>query len=357
MHKNNFDLLRLSLALTVVFGHARLIGETFKLPFTGVVFDGFIAVQCFFVISGYLIFQSWENVHSLREYVSKRVRRIYPAYLAVVVSSAFLGSFVSSLPLTEYFMSASWFKYLAANLVFLNFLQPSLPGVFLAGDDSLVNGPLWTIKIEVMFYSIVPVIAWLAAGKRKLIVFSAIYILSVIWVEYFTYLFVETGEITYHELTRQLPGQMTFFIAGGMLYYYFDFFKNHAFIISSVSVFLFATHFYYPLPWIFPMALGIIVIYVARMAPYLGNFGRFGDFSYGIYIVHYPILQTVRALNIFESEPILAFATGAFISALLAILSSHLVERPWLLSSSHYRQVAERRVSVMSMLRSSSQER
>lgn len=354
-NKNNFDFLRLALALFVILAHSRLVGQIGSLSSADLTSYGFVAVQCFFVISGFLIFQSWDNAKSLREYASKRARRIYPAYFVVVVGCVFLGGLLSTVPPAEYFGSADWFKYLVANLTFLNFLQPTLPGLFLDGDDSLVNGPLWTIKIEVMFYTAVPIIAWLAAGKRKLYVFPVIYVSSIVWVEYFRYMYEVTGNGLFLTLVRQLPGQMALFIVGGALYFYFEYFKERAPILVIGSIGLLVLNLYHPLPWIYPAALGILVIYVAQLAPYLGNFGRYGDFSYGIYILHYPILQSVRALGIFESSPALALAMGGLISVLLAYLSWHLIEKPSLLSSSHYLRATEKRHIDARTMRSSTQ--
>lgn len=353
--RNNFDFLRVALALFVILAHSRLIGQVTPFSFLSLTLAGYVAVQCFFVISGFLIFQSWDKAKTLREYTSKRVRRIYPAYFVVVVSSALLGGLLSTVPLAEYFGSVGWLKYMAANLTFLNFLQPTLPGLFVDGDDSLVNGPLWTIKVEVMFYTAVPIIAWLAAGKRRPFVFLLIYLSSVVWAEYFRYLYDVTGNDLFLTLVRQLPGQMALFVVGGALYFYFDYFKKFAPYLVITSIGVLALDLYFPLPWIYPAALGIIVIYVAQLAPYFGNFGRHGDFSYGIYILHYPILQSVRALGVFESSPMMAFAVGGLVTVLLAYVSWHLIEKPWLLSSSHYRRATETEVPDARVMQSSSQ--
>ena len=55
-------------------------------------------------------------------------------------------------------------------------------------------------------------------------------------------------------------------------------------------------HLKFGLPWVFPAALAVVVIYAAEILPYLGNFGRFGDMSYGLYIIHYPVLHVIAAL-------------------------------------------------------------
>ncbi len=337
MRLNNFDLLRLLLAIAVVFEHAYLVGlGTLRLSAYGVTFEGYTALQCFFVISGYLIFQSWDTSRSVGSYVSKRVRRIYPAYFAIVVVMAVAGVFLSSHSAQAYFTSKEWVRYLTANLLFLNFLQPTLPGVFSHSVEPVVNGPLWTIKIEVMFYMTVPFLALLRRRFNIIWIFGLIYLASVAWYQTFVHLYATTGVNMYDVLRRQLPGQMSFFVSGGLLYYYFDAFKRWAHPLALISLVLVIAHLKFGLPWLFPAALAIVVIYAAEILPYLGNFGRFGDMSYGLYIIHYPVLHIVAALALFAA-PGVSFAVGFVAAMLLAFMSWHLIEKPALLRSSHYR--------------------
>lgn len=337
MHKNNFDLLRLFLAVWVAFQHSYLVGLTpIGVGLGGIVFDGYMAVQCFFVISGFLIFQSWEKSATWRCYFSKRVRRIYPAYFTVVVVMAACGILLTSLSPAAYLASDGWIKYLLANLAFLNFLQPTLPGVFDNAGESIVNGPLWTIKIEVMFYASVPFLALVARRFGLVPVMLVVYVASVIWAVAFDHLHAVTGKGVYETLGRQLPGQMSFFAAGGLLYYLFDAFKRAGHRLALLAVLVLAAHSFVDLPWLFPAALAILVVYIAGVLPYLGNFGRFGDMSYGVYIFHFPVLQTVATLGLFAS-PGSTLAAGMAMTFLLAWLSWHLIEKPALLRTSHYR--------------------
>jgi hypothetical protein len=61
-------------------------------------------------------------------------------------------SLFSNISTSEYFRSPQLFKYFIVNVFFMNFLQPSLPGVFVENGSQAVNGSLWTIKLEIGFY-------------------------------------------------------------------------------------------------------------------------------------------------------------------------------------------------------------
>jgi len=178
--QNNFDLLRFLFAFVVFLVHAHVLSGEQSLSVLSNLLSTDIAVKSFFVVSGFLIFMSYENSRDAKSYFNKRVRRIYPAYFSVVVICALLGAVFTALPWTEYF---SWpvLKYIASNLLFLNFLQPDLPGLFVNNSLQAVNGALWTLKIEVMFYLFVPlvVIAFRSAGRLPVLL--ALYICSVIY--------------------------------------------------------------------------------------------------------------------------------------------------------------------------------
>ena len=329
------------LAALVVFEHAYLMGlHPIRPGFLGLTLDAQMAVQGFFVVSGYLIFQSWERSSSWREYFSKRIRRIYPAYFAVVVGMAVIGVFLTSRDALSYFLSAEWVRYLLANLTFLNFLQPTLPGVFAHNVDALVNGPLWTIKVEVSFYLAVPLIALLFRRFRTIWVIATLYVLSFIWAYVTFRLYATEGRGIFLKLSYQLPGQLSFFLGGAALFYYSDIFKRHAHMLALAAAAVLIAHFKIEsvaLALLYPAALAVAVIYFAEIVPCLGNFGRFGDLSYGLYILHYPILQIIVALGLITNAK-LAYAAGCLVAVAMAFLSWHLIEKPALFRSSHYRR-------------------
>jgi len=341
-HKNNFDLLRFAFAFTVLLVHAHVLSGAPELAPLSHWLSSDVAVKAFFVVSGFLVFMSYERSRSLADYAEKRVRRIYPAYIAVVVLAALLGVVPSSLGPDEYF-GREVLSYVAWNLVFLNFVSPNLPGVFTNNALTEINGALWTLKIEVMFYAAVPVIAWAASRIGRIGTLAGLYVLSVAYFVAMGHLAESHGPF-YTLLQRQLPGQLAYFMAGALGYYYSDHVAARPWLaVAGLAGYVVIAIVPGAGPLIEPAALGALVVYAAVGFRYLGNFGRHGDFSYGIYIIHFPVIQTLVAYGVFERNPFAALAAAIAIVLLLSAASWHLVEKRWLRKSSHYVLAEERR--------------
>jgi peptidoglycan/LPS O-acetylase OafA/YrhL len=99
-------------------------------------------------------------------------------------------------------------------LTFLNFIHPMLPGLFENNTLSVVNGALWTLKIEVMFYVSVPFIAFLFRKWGHFKVMVVLYCLSVGYASVLTSLSVSANSDLFLVLARQLPGQLSYFLSG-----------------------------------------------------------------------------------------------------------------------------------------------
>ena len=337
-NQNNFDLIRLLLALSVFIVHSAQLSQNEIFVSLSTYLNSRYAVYAFFIVSGFLIFSSYENSGSLKIFFKKRFFRIYPAYFSVIIITSILLFSISTVPWDEYF-SRTWIKYLISNLATLNFLQPTLPGVFENNAIPAVNGALWTIKIEIMFYLSIPLIALLFSKYNKLIVLSILYILSIIYVEVLSGFAEEGSRNIYTLLAKQLPGQLSFFLAGAFLYYYFSNFKKFQYfylILALIGVYLYIENGI----WLFfPVSLGIVVIYMAVLFKYLGNFGKFGDFSFGVYIWHFPIIQTFIHFHILDKMPIFGSIALLLLIAGISFLSWKYIEKPFLQRKSHYVQV------------------
>jgi len=332
--KNNFDLLRLLFAGTVCLVHSYELSGYQQLGWIASILSSAVAVKAFFVVSGFLIFMSFERSSSLASYASKRARRIYPAYFFVVMLCALGLTFVSSKNPGEYF-SLTWVKYVFSNLIFLNFLQPSLPGVFEANKFAAVNGALWTLKIEVMFYLTVPFFVYLFRKFAHLPILVLIYCSSVAYVWLLAAIAERTGSGMYVELGRQLPGQLSYFISGAFFYYFLALFERRALYFVIAASLILAVNMFLPLPLFEPFALATIVIFFGLFL-HLGNFGKFGDFSYGVYILHFPIIQLLLHGGWFRESPWYFLMAVILITTTGAIAMWHLVEKWFLFRTSHY---------------------
>lgn len=331
---NNFDLLRFLFAGTVCLVHVYQLSGYKELEVVSIFLSSKIAVEAFFVVSGFLIFMSYERSSSTGSYVVKRIRRILPAYIVVVMLCALGLMFISSMSHSEYF-SSKWVKYVLANISFLNFIQHSLPGVFEGNKIDAVNGALWTLKIEVMFYFSVPFFVYLFRRFNCLIILVFVYCFSVIYVLIFSHLAESSNSGLYAVLSRQLPGQLSYFMAGAFFYYYLHIFEKKSRYFVFFAILSLAINTTIPLPFIEPFAIATLVIFFGLFL-YMGNFGKFGDTSYGVYILHFPIIQIFLNQGWFKESPWL-FLTGIIVITFVgAMFMWHFVEKKFLHRGSHY---------------------
>ncbi len=331
-HYNNLDLLRLIFAFTVFILHMVELANISKLKFLFRYFSTYYSIIGFFIISGFLISKSYIKTANNTQYFKKRAIRILPPYILIVTLSFFLLSFTSSYSFTEYFSHQSSLKYLIYNLLFLNFLQPCLPGVFTENlEHCAVNGSLWTIKVEVMFYFTLPFIVYFIQKKKK--TYKVIFLFTLYVFSYFIYTSSDYSDNKILGiLSRQLPGYLTFFTSGIILYYFNDFFKKNIFILLIPSILIFFLRNNSPfIHFFFPMAFAIIIYYFAFGLKFLNGFVFWGDISYGVYVYHFPIVQLFVSWNLFNKyNPILMVFFTTILVITLSLISWHFFEKPLL---------------------------
>lgn len=339
---NNFDLLRLIFASTVVVFHVGVLTQEPSLAWMQQWVSGTFGLQGFFVVSGFLVTMSYDRSRSLISYARKRARRILPAYVAVVLGAAVLLVAMSRLPWSEYFTHAEWRSYVFWNLLLANFTSPDLPGVFQDNYKQAINGSLWTIKIEVAFYCMVPVFAYLCDRAGKWRVMAMLLVASLAWRLGFELVGRMTDNGFWSKLAIQAPGQFAFFIAGAIAY---ERTRDGLpppqlwMAVAAAAAYALSSDVAHEL--VAPIAVGIIVYWAAIAAPYVGRASRYGDFSYGVYLYHWPVIQTFVALGLFAASP-----SGAVFMALatvvaLAICSWYLLERRFLVDQIKARAALE----------------
>src|SRR6185437_1707026 len=325
---NNFDGLRLAAATAVIFSHSFLLAEGRQddeplMRLTGgQSVLGVVGVFVFFVISGFLVTESWERTGAPLRFAMKRFLRIYPGFAACILALAlWLGPAVTTLAPGDYFRAGGLYEFVAQNLV-MNVDHNALPGVRFTGHGvgDIVDGPLWSLPCEVLMYALVLVLGMLRL--LRLPVLAALLALGLACVV------TDTAASSY--FVGAAGWLLPFFVAGMILQ------KLRASpllrdgriaLLALAGLVLAAAAGRFIL--LFPVFGAYLVIYAAlnpRWKPFPA--ARFGDLSYGLYIYGWPVDQTL----LYVSQGRLAwwqlFPLALAISAALAFISWHLVEKP-----------------------------
>lgn len=327
-NNNSFDFLRFFFAADILLAHLWELSQSKSLLFLKDFSNSSIAVKGFFVISGFLVAKSYITTPSLKHYFIKRAKRILPAYFFVIFITVIVLALFSTIGTTEYFSTIDTYKYLAWNIIFLNFMNPCLPGIFQNNLMCAVNGALWTIKVEEGFYIILPLLFYLFRKTKKTIsIIILLYILSVFYWYVLDIIFQKPI------LAKQLPGYLCYFLVGILIYLNFESFIKHKtklILISFISLII-LNFVSFQIDFFYPAAFGILVIGLAYSMPFMNNFGKYGDFTYGIYIFHFPIIQLFRQYNLFEKyNPIAMAFLVLTITFLFALFSWFFIEKRFL---------------------------
>lgn len=303
---NNFDVIRLVAALFVLITHSYQLSARFYVESEVVeklsdhyLTLSYLGVGIFFIISGYLISQSLYRSASTFEYLKKRVVRIFPGLVAVVVLSIILlGPLMTTHHLADYFTDATTFTYLKNCLLFRN--QAQLPGVFLNNPvGSQVNGSLWTLVYEFSFYLLL--LFCHQTGLLRLRFLNLV--LFLIGIAALPFLKQLPIYYNYYPSVNMSPGDLIrfvlFFWSGVLAFLYRDqvrYTAPGAFVAAGGCVVLMAFRQYTLFHSLLYVLLPYLLFYLAYLPSSLNRFGKRGDFSYGIYIYSFPVQQSIVAL-------------------------------------------------------------
>lgn len=333
IRKNNFDIIRLILALLVVFTHASELTTASQLSFFNGEISAF-AVKGFFVISGFLVYMSYSRSQNMNQYFLKRATRIYPAYICMLAIIVFVGVAITIFPIEEYLIGA--IKYFIANILFLNFLCPSLPGVFTSNSyPNIVNGALWTLKVEIMFYFCVPIIFYIVRKLKTTTQITsfllAIYILSYFYVLITNNLFLFSQNRVFYMLAHQIPGQMSYFVLGIFFYLFPKYCRSQAvFALSCVGYYLCLYGGIFAL-FMQPFFVGYIIIFLVFNTKHIPISEYIGDISYGIYIWHFPLIQMFVSSGLLKYNFMYGFTALVVMIFTFGIFSWKYIESPMLI--------------------------
>ena len=153
---NNFTVVRLALACSVIYTHCYVEtwggGDADDITWLlGAPISKF-AVDGFFFLSGFLVYPSLQRLGSSRWFLGARLARLWPALALSILLTVLGGLFFTSVPGLSYF-SGPTARFIFGNLSFIR-AHYSLTGIDCGGTVCNVNGSLWTLPIEARCYLI-----------------------------------------------------------------------------------------------------------------------------------------------------------------------------------------------------------
>jgi peptidoglycan/LPS O-acetylase OafA/YrhL len=326
---NNFNLLRFIAATCVLVSHAFALsaGTALAEPLRDTLHMTIaqIAVDIFFVTSGFLVGKSLAVGGNLRSFVRARCLRIYPAlWTSLVLTVVVAGVFFTNRPFAEFFTNTSTYTFLARNSVLVTGIQHTLPGVFEAAPfKSLVNASLWTLPYELAMYFGLALVWWMIgrlSGRTAHYFKWCIGAIAIVALS--TYVVTVIGKpINLIRLTA-------FFFSGAAMYLYRERIPLSgvfvAVVLAALWLSLASVEFFTRL---YIVTIPYLAIYLALVpGGVVRRFNKMGDYSYGIYIYAWPVQQALA--TVYEGISAGSMVVGSFIvTFLLAAVSWHLIEK------------------------------
>jgi peptidoglycan/LPS O-acetylase OafA/YrhL len=326
---NNFDSLRLIGAVLVLYGHSYAL--------TGATPPAFAAngvhtlgVKIFFVISGYLIAQSWLRDRDLFRFLLRRCLRIFPALAMVVfLTICVLGPIFTTLPLSDYFNSPRTIFYLWNIGLYVNY---ALPGVFEQNVyPGAVNGSLWSLPAEFLMYLITPFLLSRLINRHNL---SFIMIAAgVIVADLLAQALTLDPQLTIYgtSISAVLQTAPYFLIGSAFALYRLERFANiYVAFMGLLALGVFATSGPVKEAMLLLILPYACVAFGLGYAPVFRRITKGNDLSYGIFLYAFPVQQALSATLGPQIGPWGNFVAALAICIGLAYLSWKLVERPTL---------------------------
>ena len=343
--RDNFLLLRLLAASMGIYGHGPAISGGHGWPdmFAWLgwgTYSGELAVNIFFVISGYMIAGSYLRRRHFFDFLWARALRIYPGYLfCLLVSTFVLGAAFTTLPLGDYLANHETIRYVSKNIELGKGLAWYLPGVFATNPlQGVVNGSIWTLPAEVRMYLWVAAAGVLGVLARKHwcnLVVASLFVCGLLVPKYLPLIPLDT-----------FLHLAAFFAAGVFCCVNSQWIRFGWWSVVVAGVLAWLLHHTVLYPFAFGLALTAFVFAFAYATPWYG-FNRFGDYSYGLYLWGFPVQQAIASH--WPGLPAECNALLAWpLAMLMAVLSWHVIEEPALALKSWPRSLYPRKIAAPS---------
>ena len=338
-YRPEIDGLRAIAVFSVIFYHANFVLLN-KSLFSG----GFLGVDIFFVISGYLITSIIlkeiykTNSFSFINFYERRLRRIIPALLFVMLCSlpfAYVILFIE--PIIDFS------KSIISSIFFISNIYFNFTGNAYGGEHTLFKPFLhtWSLSVEEQFYILLPIFLILIIKffKKYLIFFLSIGLLISISFSQYSSIY-HPGFNFYQIFSRG------FELLSGSLLSYFELnnlrgrksskvfnqlFPKIGMVLIIFSIFFFNDRDLLPSIYsLVPISGVFLIIWFSHkdelITKILSNkiFVFFGLISYSLYLFHYPIFAFSRVLEIFNGYYKFIFI---FLTIIISIFSYYFIER------------------------------
>ncbi|UEG49014.1 acyltransferase [Ferruginibacter lapsinanis] len=333
MYNNNFNFLRLLGAILVIFSHSFYVaGEVYNEPVNAITNGQFEAsafgLSIFFFISGLLVTKSALDSRNVIVFLRKRIYRIYPALVALVLISVFIiGPIFTQLSVFDYFANSDTWKYLYTMTGFR--IRMNLPGVFTDNfyNTHSFNASLWSIEVELFLYLSLALFLFLGMLKRKKLFAYIAALVMIICI-----LLLAFKPNTDGNLHRHLNLICIFYL--GCFVAVVKLNQQQVLLILFSSAAAYMLFRLINLPNFDP---SFLLLPLLSLPVYLFGFSNLiklwikKDLSYGLYIFAFPVQQMLFKISSFPISAYGLFYLTLLITTGLAMASWAYIEKPFIL--------------------------
>ncbi len=326
-YRHDIDCLRCFAVFIVILFHCGF--STFA--------GGFIGVDIFFVISGYVMSQSvskdnMRSIGTLAAFYKKRLFRIYPVLLLSLVLTTLFSIFWLGADTFDYFGKQLFFSSISMS----NILFAQGQNYFDSKTPILLH--TWSLGVEMQFYALFPIFVILLQALEKYKRSIALIFLAFSFIAAVTYAQINVAE---KGAFYGLPNRIFEFLIG-VIIAKLSFKKAQgsappALPIIFIASLVLCAIFFNPkvnhpsLYTLFPVSLTAALILLYSIYDFHKNqiietFSYLGRISYGIYLFHFPI--SIFAKDIFSLSAWGILLANIFITLPLAHLSYIYFETP-----------------------------
>ena len=354
MLRQDIQFLRGIAVLFVVIYHSGL----------GVLNEGYLGVDIFFVISGFLITKLIleklaEDNFSFTDFYFRRAKRLLPALYSTLFFTTAIGVF--------FLTKSQWNDYLEQLLGALtftaNFVLPGQTGYFEQSSDGKPLLHIWSLSLEEQYYFVLPLFLFLIPRKLRLVGLLALFLVSAFWcfswltasMQDAPFLWRLNSATKYEWAFYLLPTRAWELLAGSICAWIFIYRPNfrvpkHICYLAMASIVFFGAVKVSSVHPGFPA----IAVVISTSLLLLGDgawlprnvFSKWiqksGDWSYSIYLVHWPLFSFAH-LGYIGDVPQIISGLLIEVSVLLGYVQYKYVETP-------FRSITSKKTAMLPML-------